>query len=29
MSIDLSEVLKQPCDKSECLRQREQPMLRP
>lgn len=29
MSIDLSEVPKQPCDKSERLRQREQPVLRP
>ena len=29
MSIDLSEVPEQPCDKSERLRQREQPVLRP
>ena len=29
MSIDLSEVPEQPWDKSECLRQREQPVLRP
>lgn len=28
-STDLSEVLRQPCDKSERLRQREQPVPRP
>ena len=28
MSIDLSEVLRQPCDKSERLRQREEPVPR-